>query len=203
MSEGRIRIHWAIVMSVISFGLLVVLALLGCTDRFSLRHLRSLAEQAELERLGISDLQLVSDANLADRLGGNLYEYQTAQGPHLLWVSADGSEAHVLGVDVNSQEFLVTDLDTDGEQEFIFVEDHGSGLYIERVVGYTVGEWTRPNLAAYVSQGVRPIQLQLSEERSRLEVLCDDQVLGWFQADRASGQITYEDVGTPVVSCLK
>jgi hypothetical protein len=203
MNDGLIRIHWAIIMGVISFGLLTVLALLGCTDRFSAHHLETLAAEAEVERLGIADFQRVSDGDLTDQLAGTLYEYQTAQEPRLLWVSADGSAAHVLGTGAISREFLTTDLNGDGEEEFIFVEDHGSGLYVERVVGYTIGEWDAPTLAAYVSHGTQAIKLELVGETRRLEVRCDDELLGWFAPRAGSGALTYETPDEVMASCRR
>lgn len=191
----------------VSLPVLVVLALLGGVDRPSTRHLQTLAEQAELDRLRISEFAEVSAEEDVDRLGGRLYVYQTSQGDRLLWVSAtsltDDREAHILGVVAGGVgEFVLADMDGDGGLDFAFVENHGSGMAIQRVVGYRVGEWAGPPaFAEYVSHGSIPVHLRASENPPRLEVLCRGRPLGWFQLDRSLGTIVYEESDLPLPEC--
>jgi len=182
---------------------LTILAISGWSDKLSSRRLQALAEQAELERLCVSDFVEVSSRRDVPRLGGHLYVYRTAQGERLLWVSADDSQAHVLGSALGGlSEFLLADLNGDGNDELAFVENHGSGLFIGRVVGYRVGEWTgSPVFAADVSHGPVPAHLRVLGNPPRLEVLCGDELLGRFQFDRSSGSFIYQESGLALPNC--
>jgi hypothetical protein len=184
-------------LALASLLVLTVLAFSGWSGKLSPRRLQDLAEQAELERLGVSDFVEVSSDEDVSRLDGQLYVYQTAQGERLLWVSTDGSQAHVLGWGPGGlSEFLLADLDGDGCDEFAFVENHGSGLFIGRVVGYRVGEWTgSPAFAVDVYRGPVPVHLGIVEAPRRLEVLCGDELLGWLQFDCSSGSFVYQESG--------
>lgn len=195
--------RWIVGLAAVSLPMLVVLALLGCADRPSSRQLQALAERAELERLRPTDFVEVSTAEQVGQLGGRLYEYQTTQGGRLLWVSTDNRDAHVLGAGIGGVgEWVLMDLDGDGGDELALVENHGSGLAIQRVVGYRVGEWAGPPaFAAYVSHGPVPAHLRSLEEPPRLEVVCGDQPLGWFQFERSQGAIVYEESSADVPDC--
>jgi hypothetical protein len=183
--------------------ILAVLAFSARSDGLSPHRLQALAGQAELERLCVSDFVEVSCEGDTSRLDGHLYVYRTVQGERLLWVNADGSHARILGAGPGGlDEFIVTDLDGDGNGELAFVENHGSGLFIGRVVGYRVGEWaSAPAFAAYVSHGPVPIHLRVVQNPSRLEVLCGDEPLGWFQFDHSLGSFIYYESDLALPNC--
>jgi len=197
------RMQWLVGLICVILSILIVLALSSCSDRSSPHSLQALAEQAELERLGISDLVEVSTDEQAALMGGRLYVYQTTHKARLLWVSADNEKAHILDSGIDFWGFLLTDLDGDGNDELAFIEENNAGkMLFASVVVHRVGERidTRA-FSTYVSYALESVHLRALESPPRLEVMCGDNPLGWIQFDHSLSDFVYKESDLALHEC--